>query len=68
MGAISRRRFLALGLVGATGLVAAASLPAFAAAQAAPNVGSVTQLVIAQGGGASWAMPIERPTSTRSVS
>jgi putative spermidine/putrescine transport system substrate-binding protein len=52
MGAISRRRFLALGLVGATGLVAAASLPALAAAQAAPNVGSVTQLVIAQGGGA----------------
>jgi putative spermidine/putrescine transport system substrate-binding protein len=49
---LSRRRFLALGLAGGVGLLAATATPSLVAAQATPNVGSVQQLVIAQGGGA----------------
>jgi putative spermidine/putrescine transport system substrate-binding protein len=49
---VTRRRFLALGVGGSVGLLAASLTPSIAAAQAAPNVGSVQQLVIAQGGGA----------------
>lgn len=49
---MNRRRFLEVGLMGSMGLLAATAVPTLALAQTAPNVGSVQQLVIAQGGGA----------------
>jgi putative spermidine/putrescine transport system substrate-binding protein len=51
-GTVTRRRFLAIGVAGSLGLLTASLTPSLASAQAAPNVGNVTQLVIAQGGGA----------------